>query len=356
MCALFVLSATVYAQTYNESMRYWDEGPLTWEDIPLKPNKDNRTCDLNFRWLAEREKYRPAWNTVEYVVRPRVAMDKSLSWHNLEEKTPQALRFDQLVFDINELYYRRFLTEYLSDENTRSFETLHSFYSDQNTARWIEVMQDTDEGRDSTMLRYHELKVAEDLADASYPSMSKKGNVRLGLTIELGAMANLFTSTPAATFGPAYGFDLGIGFRTKRHEAGMFVFGGGGTLHTDYINGSQTWHKGDSYEHRTVFFAYEYNIIDGTFFNIAPMAGFGGRILDWTEVKKNDNPDSIYEETVAMIGLDTKFKLYREINGDGITEHRIGLKVFGAKDFARDGLNAWSINIGLNYNLGMFTR
>ena len=125
--ALAVSCLTLQAQTYEESMRYWSDGPLAWEDLSFKSPRDYRTCDLNFRWISSLEKTRPAWNTVQYVTIPSVALDKSISWHNQERMYPFALTYDQVLFDLNELYFRKMLNELYSKDNQRNANELYSF-------------------------------------------------------------------------------------------------------------------------------------------------------------------------------------------------------------------------------------
>ncbi len=45
LCSFVFLCLSANAQTYEESMRYWDEGPLSWDDLTLKSPRNFRTCD-----------------------------------------------------------------------------------------------------------------------------------------------------------------------------------------------------------------------------------------------------------------------------------------------------------------------
>ena len=63
--SLVLFSLNLKAQTFEESMRYWSDGPLVWDDLTLKSPRDFRTCELSFRWMAQEEKTCPAWNTFQ---------------------------------------------------------------------------------------------------------------------------------------------------------------------------------------------------------------------------------------------------------------------------------------------------
>ena len=168
-----LLSRVAFAQTFEESMRYWSDGPLTWDDLTLRSSR-LYTSDLNFRWMYQTEKRRVAWNTVEKISTPVVALDKSISWHNLDRTYPEALRYDQLIFDLNELYYRKLLTEFNNPNNNQSYSQLHNFYHDQLQARWREILEETDQGMDTTMLRVYENEVSADLDNTSYPTSADR--------------------------------------------------------------------------------------------------------------------------------------------------------------------------------------
>lgn len=70
---------SVSAQTFQESMRNWNDGPLTWDELTLKPSREYQTNNLSFRWLETQEKTRISWNTVIRRPIPYTALDRSIS-------------------------------------------------------------------------------------------------------------------------------------------------------------------------------------------------------------------------------------------------------------------------------------
>ena len=344
--ALVLLSLNLKAQTFEESMRYWSDGPLVWDDLKLKSPRDFRTSELSFRWMAQDEKTRPAWNTVQYVTVPSVALDKSISWHNMDRMYPFALTYDQVLFDLNELYFRKMLTELYSKDNQRSSNALYSFYTEQSASRWKEIQEDTQDGMDSTMVAYYAQQVAEELAQASYPRMNKDRR-RFLLGYNLGYGYNQFFGETANIFGPTHGatFDMSFGYR--QHELGIILTVGTGNLQQDFHYEGGLWENGKRVNHGYVGFTYGFRVYDGTFFSLKPIVGVAGRSLVPTK-EANRSKENPYEETVVLGGAEFHFKFHRTIRPEGGLESCLGLRVFAARDFGL--LKATSINIGLYYN------
>lgn len=344
--ALVLFCLNLKAQTFEESMRYWSDGPLVWEDLKTKSPRDFRTCELSFRWISQDEKTQPAWNTVQYVTIPSVALDKSISWHNMDRMYPFALTYDQVLFDLNELYFRKMLTELYSKDNQRSGSALYSFYTEQSASRWREIQEDTQDGMDSTMVAYYAQQVAEELARTSYPKMNKDRR-RFLLGYNLGYGYNQFFGEAANTFGPTHGatFDMAFGYR--QHELGLLLTVGTGKLLQDYHYQGNLWESGRRVNHGYVGFTYGFRVYDGTFFSLKPFVGVAGRTLVPTK-EDNRDKEKTYDQTVALGGAEFHFKFHRTIRPEGGLENCLGLRVFVARDFGL--LQATSLHIGLYYN------
>ena len=344
---IFALSCTILsAQSFEESMRYWTDGPLTWDDLNFKSPKDFRTSNLSFRWLTNSEKTRPSWNTVQYVSKPAVAMDKSLSWHNLERMYPCALAYDQVLFDLNELYFRKMLTELYSTDNKRSADALYAFYSDQNQSRWREIVEDTEDGTDSTMVAYHAGKIAEELAQISYPQITKSQKIFL-MTFNVGYSGSLFLGQAANTFAMTHGIMLDFFCGYKQHEFGTIINGGTGPILDDYSYGDAVFRKGKEYNHNYIGFTYGYRFYDGTYFSLKPFVGLSGRMLVQTRQGKDDNNKTL-GNFVVLGGAEAHFKFWRVFRNSDATEHGLGIRAYVARDLGE--MNATSINIGVFYN------
>lgn len=346
LLSLALICLNLKGQTYEESMRYWKDGPLVWEDLPFKSPRDFRTCDLRFRWLNNTEKTRPAWNTVKHVSVPSVALDKSISWHNQDRMYPCALAYDQLLFDLNELYFRKMLTELYSKDNTRSGQALYDFYTNQSQARWAEIHDDTNDGLDSAMVAYHTKLVAEELERTSYPQLNKDKR-RFLLGYNMGYGYNQFFGEAADVFGPTHGLTFDMAFGYRRHELGVLLTVGTGKMRQDFHYDGSLWPSGKAVNHGYVGFTYGFRVLDGTFFSLKPMVGVAGRTLVPTK-ENNREKEKTYDETVVLAGAEFHFKFHRTLSASEGLENCLGIRAFVARDFGL--LRATSLEIGLFYS------
>lgn len=339
------------AQTYEESMRYWSDGPLEWEELTLKSPKDFRTSSLTFRWISSMEKTRPAWNTVQRVTVPRVALDKSVSWHNAERLYPFTLTYDQVLFDLNELYFRKFLSEFYRKGNEQSSDALYSFYSQQSKKRWEEIFEETRDGIDSTMVAYYAKQISSELDSTSYPDIDKHRKSFL-LGFDLGYTCNLFFGEKASTFGAAHGLmlDMNIGYR--QHEVGLILAAGTGNLMKDFDNNGTLWKAERKVNHSYISLTYGYVVYDGTFVSLKPFVGIAGRSLIPTKESGKESEKSLVS-AVVLAGAEIHFKFYRSLYPTGGLENSMALRAFIARDFGL--LKATSLNVGVFYNFSLLS-
>lgn len=349
---LLIASPHLFAQSFDEGIRYWKDGPLTWDDLTLRQTKDTAICDLSFRWLYEPDTLRPAWNTVHYTSHPEVVLFKPSSWHNASRRSDLALQYDQILFDLNEVYFRKLLTEYNRKDNQRSFNILGSFYSDEINYKIREMADDTHNGQDSTAVQEYRTRTDALLASTSYPAPAEL-RLHLGLSFYGGVSAFMLCGEAASTFMPAIGGNFGMSYMYKRHVIDLMMSMGDGRLNADFATDNYLWPRGDSYSHGFIGLFYEYMLYHGTTFSVRPMVGIGGRMIDWSTGTGDGKISDDASNTVAVGGLETHFIFARTIRGDGAVEHSLALKAFAARDIERSGLHAWSLNFGLSYCFGM---
>lgn len=352
--AALILLAVCFAlrgQSFEESMRFWDEGPLTWDDLNFKSPRDFRTCDLTFRWMMESKKQRTSWNTIQYTPVPRVALDKAVSWHNTERQYPFALTYDQAIFDLNELYFRKMLQEEYSKDNKRSTNELYSFYSNLSRTRWSELSDETDDGMDSTMVAYHAAKIAAELAEISYPDVLDHRIGDESVYMSIGFAGNMLFGDAAKTFSPAYGIDLSSYFGKKRHVVMAFMSASSGTCLKDFTYDYKILRSGDSYNHMNLGVAYGYTVYDGSTFTVIPLAGIGLRGITWQDKEGEKPVDAELNSFILYGGVEARLKLHRIIYDSATHEHGLSFRAFMSRDFSV--LSAFSLNFMVSYNFGI---
>ena len=110
--ANLILAYGLFAQN---NTREWSQGKLTWDDFKEGKSELHESqisyFAYSFLFFPERQMFENA-----LVVRnvARAHMDRNLSWVNPEYKTEQLLRYNQVIFDIVELYRRKLQIELYS--------------------------------------------------------------------------------------------------------------------------------------------------------------------------------------------------------------------------------------------------
>lgn len=356
--ALFFTMALVCvelcAQTFDESMKYWSEGALTWDDLTLKSPKDIfRTNDLSFRWITENKKTKPYWNTVQYVSTPATALDKSVSWHNSARVYDYTLLYDQTIFDMNELYHRKMMGELYAKDNRRTPDELYSFYSNQLRSRWQELDDDTEGGMDSLAVVTFAEKIKDELAEVKYPEYDERRYVNGSKLIQayldfgFGASCNIMTGDWASTFPTAFGMYMDFSLGYLKHIVTVAMSPSSGTLGTDFSHDGYQWLQGEGFNHLMIGFAYGYMLYDGPFFALIPRAGIGGREFSWSRGTGNNMLKDDFSNTVALAGAEFRFKFHRVLSQYTSHEHSLAIRCLAARDFGI--MDAFSFNITLGY-------
>ena len=349
------VSVFMCGQTYEDSIRYWKDGPLTWEDLNLKQSRDTNMSSLAFVWQFDTDTLRPAWNTVEYALQPATLMIKSTSWHSKDHQTPLALKYDQLFFDLSELYFRKLLTDYERPGNQYTYDTLLDFYTEQLDDRTAIIKEETSSGRDSAMVSHHRKLIDEELDTTSFPDIRKR-RVEWGEYIYAGLGTSFLYGAMSAPFPNRYGVTFGLGFRYKRHAIELSGMSTTNSLLADFTTDGITWSKGDRFYYTNMFINYEFVVYDGSTVSVAPLVGIGVRGLTWYYGGTSASKDFVAcNSPLVIAGIDTNLKFARRIRSEGLVEHSVCLRPFAARNFGGGGLDGWSFNLGVCYRLGAYS-
>ena len=101
-----LLGTTLSAQSIEQSMRPWDAGKLTWDEF-LGEAKGDTAINM-FSWNTEYSQGKQKIGNTTYTY-PKFTtyFDQTESWTLPLFKTDAMLQYNQLLFDMLELYSRR---------------------------------------------------------------------------------------------------------------------------------------------------------------------------------------------------------------------------------------------------------
>ena len=345
-----LLSAALSAQEYEQSIRKWSEGPLTWDCFSEFSGNDEYWADLYYGWKGERKKYKKGNLRIDYTD-VYTYMNTEQSWVNPYRKSPSLLRYQQLVFDYAEVCRRQYMLEMrYNTDNKYSSKELSNYYFNKIARFDAEIGTKCDYGKDSTMLNYYSEQVAEQLStipDFSEPYLPDKNwtyGFEVGYVYEWIPGADSFLSDPSCC---RMGFDLFYkGFRFGYDM--MAKSDGVNTV--DFYNGDVLWAKGLTRRYHHSEFTFGYSVFDNDWFRINPFVGIG-LSRHFLVLAKDANGTETRDDMSGLrllAGISGDFKAFRNYDiFDQYAELDARFLAYAARtDFPGYG-PLWSYNFGL---------
>lgn len=302
----FLLAAGVQAQDYKKE---WTEGKLTWDDFTERSGTP----------VTSELKYFLGYNTVKHRLGDTILlridaigyMDRKLSWINPDFRNDQLLRYNQVIFDIVEVYRRRLQFEL--DHITGVYETGPKFdqiirMCDSETEKFRAA---SNAGQNMNTVAFWEQKTADELQSLPDQTIPPFKPGAFGYAMDGGLGSGIFTGSLGQHFTPA--FNILLGFDLAYRKSILYM---NATLATDRIRkdyGSDSWMKGQRANVAILDISYGYALIDNTWLKLSPFAGLG--LTEFTTPNKNEQGDDLRMDAVNLLfGLNTDFKLRTHIS------------------------------------------
>ena len=91
----------------QKNIRYWEKGPLTWNDFTLVDKSigsEHSYLEFGLDVVDRKQEI----GGLQIAVRTAVAFcNKDMSWVDINYRTPEQLRYNQVLFNLVELHRRR---------------------------------------------------------------------------------------------------------------------------------------------------------------------------------------------------------------------------------------------------------
>lgn len=307
LTAYFILSAALTPATAQTEQRTWDQGPLTWGDFTLMPAAGSEPSLLQYE-LG----YAPVHDTIDGILShyylATACMIPGSSWVSANHRTPELLRYHQVVFDMLEVERRTLQRALNTADEPRAFQNILYAASDRLNTRIAGFRSRTHDGADTTDLAAFEQQVRHELAllPATYrPTYTPhpfgySAYFSLGADCPFGAMGG--------DFKPGFAIGYGFDFTWKRH---LFNIEGIMSHHEArkqlalYSGGqeSQALHNftdGQAYLLANYNIGYGLLLIDNTHIQLAPLAALSIRQLS---TLRNQADRFSYTRLEPAIGL-----------------------------------------------------
>lgn len=319
MKQLLFLFLIVYLQVNaQDNRKYWHEGKLSWSDFrEFKSQSQASELKYFFGYESAKERFN---DTTIIGIRSYCYIDKVLSWVDTEQKSDLLLRYNQVIFDIVELYKRKLQSDFYG---IPSF-----YYSDNifqgvyfNCASEIEKFSNqSNNGTNEYVIQSWEERISESLDLVKlqkYPSIVRR---KFGYGLHCGFGAGLFTGDLGTYFTPTINFIFGFDFAFKNWTTFLNGTLAGGSkvkkeFYSDYV-----WEKNQNVKFAIGDLSLGYALIDNKKFKISPFAGYGFTEFSLSNENKEDESVLLHHSS-WIFGVNSDYKLRKRINLTGLGEY-----------------------------------
>ncbi len=369
ICVLVVSALALSAQDYQSSIRKWDEGPLTMRDFRVRDilgADENEAAWLYYGIKGYPEKKRYG-NLVYRKISTETYMDKVNSWIKSGYDSEQTIEFQQVCFNMVELTRRKFQCEIDSSSNG-GYDTLLEYYMNLCDNSLKEFKAVSQNGKDTTVVNRYKANVAKALEEyAPKDSVPEIRLRRLGFGYQIGYGGEFFTGGMAGYLASLNGMLLGLEVSVSKVRFGLDLTAGPGKLKKDvpYPEGGHVWKSGEKTSGYNINLTVGYNVLDKDHFNLIPFVGIGSGMISRGQnyLDEGVNGENLSGFRVSGgLQWDWKIRRYYSRNvysffGNDYGESDIRFKLYAARTAFTSPCNAWSINIGVAYNLyGRFAK
>lgn len=310
---LIVLLSLFCHVNAQHQFKYWHDGKLVWSDFQVKEANLAESSHLVFQIFSVTEK-QVGSDTTFINLKAETVVDKDKSWVKSSQKSAWVLAYNQVIFDIAELYRRQLQIQLNEAATLKQVPNMVKNTLDgcqQEVAKFkSEVPQHDDSTgieRWKSLIRLR-LNYLDDAKAVAY----QPGNWGFGLNGGVGS--SQFNGAMGDYFLPTWNVNLGLEGAYKRAMLYLNT-----TISSSYVketfdyNG--TWEDGTRASFTIIDAALGYAVIDNSRWKLVPNAGAGYTILS-TRVTDEYLTEHRYtlSDLNAIGGITVDYKLQHRIN------------------------------------------
>ena len=341
------LAFGIYSQDHKKN---WTDGKLTWDDFQEK-SIALRNSELKYYIGYNTENFKSN-DTAFLKVIAFCYVDKNSSYIKREFKNERYLRYNQVIFDLAELYRRKI--QYDIDRVSTTYEIGIQFKQnvDQLDQTIDKFQTESGYGQNIHVITNWEKIVSNELnvlAKVSKPQFVKQN---FGYALQAGLGSGMFTGSVGEHFGPT--FNLMFGFDLAFRRSIFYINGtlAWGKVKEDYTYDQKVWIKDQNTNVAIIDISYGYAFIDNSKLKLSPFVGLG-----ITEIagKKTDDPKDqlriVDYNLIFGINVDYKFKKRIKMMPNSLfgvkesVETSIRARFYITRANFYDDLNGYSINL-----------
>lgn len=355
---ILALAAFVsHAQGIDDSIRYWDEGKLTWDDFEKRNFEGVEKCYLDpiYHTQYKTKKYGNLSYRSHTV---RTGFDRSDTWVRTEYISDRLLRYNQLIFDIAEANARDMQKELNSNSGySPSYVFEHYVRKGKNLVE--KMAEESKWGDDINVIERYESEYAAKLQEAPADTIPQIKLKNWGCGYQIGYSMGIFTGAGKELFTPHHNMTIGFTASYKRSHFVLDMEIGSERNRIDLplvaeVSGEEreiVWPAGSGIGRMNIDLDYGYAVYDGGILKACPFVGVGYMMFN-EEMKDGDKDITTSVGGLNLLaGLNLNWKLKRVLSNVTYNETAIRTKIYAARtNIIRNAAPVWSVNFGIAFD------
>lgn len=343
--------------TMEATVRYWDEGPLTYADLSARKSELPKISEFqyNISWTTSDWK---TGNTRFRVPVSRSYLNPYASWVHPDFRTDTMLQYIQTGFDYVEICRRRAMRE-LMQGSTFGQGSVMKFHLDVADSFMAKLKDETQQGQDAAAVQDYARRVKAELAqteEVQYDDLriDPRG---FGMGMHWGIRSEFYTGPVTYYLTPIAGLDFGFDFCFSRINLYIgSLLGLGGRYKQAIARDGYQWNAGERMKGGNIEVSIGYTVFDSQWWKVAPFAGIGVGFIDYpyhpgNPDKKSDGISGFRYQ--AGISADLKFsRLVDYVQAlEGLSETSVRSRLYVAHTAFPTPAPSWTVNFGLSVNM-----
>lgn len=337
--SLFIIVG-VYGQDFRKE---WTDGKLTWNDFQ---EKEESTGVSELKYFIGYNTGKQKFSDTTFIgMKTYCYVDNNLSWVNKYYKNDQYLKYNQVIFNLVELYRRKLQYELNRVNSTYEAEIrYHQYYNDLNYMV-VKFQKETNGGQKQEIIAQWGLIINTELKNHENIKIPKFNKRNFGYALHAGLGSGIFTGTLGQHFGQTFNFIFGFDFAYKKSILYLNGTLAGGKVIKDYIS-AKSWYEGQNANVAIIDASYGYAVVDKSKIKLSPFIGLG--ITELSGINKDNKEDALrYVDYNFIFGLNADYKIRKRIKllQKEAVETSIRARLYITKANYFDDLNGYSINL-----------
>ena len=345
--------------TMEATVRYWDEGPLTYADLSARKSVLPKISEFqyNISWTTS------DWKTGNTRFRAPVSrsyLNPYASWVHPDFRTDAMLQYIQTGFDYVEICRRRAMRE-LMQGSTFGQGSVMKFHLDVADSFMAKLKDETQQGQDAAAVQDYARRVKAELAQTEevlYDDLrvDPRG---FGMGMHWGIGSEFYTGPVTEYLTPIVGLAFGFDFcfsRINLYIDGLLGFGG--RYKQAIARDGYQWNAGERMKGGNIEVSLGYTVFDSQWWKVAPFAGIGVGVGFIDYPYHPGNPDKKSDEISGFryqAGISADLKFFRVVDYvqalKGLSETSVRSRLYVAHTAFPTTAPSWTVNFGLSVNM-----